>query len=413
MDKLSPSWPTFHDLMVAYKSCRLNKSGSSSQIQFELRLGENLSRLHNEIQNGTYRPSPAKCFVVMHPKPREIFAAEFRDRVVHHLIVARLEPCWERNFIYSTFACRKGKGSHCAIKYLQSQVRRISKGGNVPVWALQLDIAKFFVTIDRNILCQLILEESPAHPLLRQLIRIIFMHDARLGVKTCGNPSEFIFIPDDKRWFNQQSFQGIPIGNLSSQLGANIYLSKLDHYIQRVLKPAAYLRYVDDLLLLGTDSESLARMIHPIDEWIRNHRKQELNMKKTHLINLSRGTIRYLGYRLKQTDLGSEPLQVYPEPLKKFRLIESLMELEKISYSWPTRPHPLAPFYHKKELSQKIGSFNSKLGSFHHCRSYIFRKGSLDRLVEKTMDPVGIPDEFCDPWQTYKVKQGYRSIKLR
>src|SRR5436190_984572 len=119
-------WPTFHDLLVAYKSCRLHKRASRSQIQFEAKLGESLSILHKEIHSNQYCPAPAKFFVVTHPKPREIFASDFRDRVVHHLIVSQLEVTWEKKFIYSSFACRLTKGSHGAIKYAQQSVRSLS-----------------------------------------------------------------------------------------------------------------------------------------------------------------------------------------------------------------------------------------------------------------------------------------------
>src|SRR5438045_3080548 len=98
----SSEWPSFHDLLVAYKNCRLHKPANRSQIRFENRLGESLIKLEQSIRNGTYKPAPAKCFVVTHPKPREIFAAQFQDRVIHHLVVSKLEPIWERKFIYAS-----------------------------------------------------------------------------------------------------------------------------------------------------------------------------------------------------------------------------------------------------------------------------------------------------------------------
>ncbi len=127
----------YHDLVVAYKSCRLHKPANGSQIIFERKLGENLSLLLNEIQSGRYRPLPAKCFVVKHPKPREIFAAEFRDRVIHHLVVSQIEPIWEKKFISSSFACRIRKGSHGAIRYTQQKVRELSQGGSKGVWVFR------------------------------------------------------------------------------------------------------------------------------------------------------------------------------------------------------------------------------------------------------------------------------------
>lgn len=412
MNLLLPSWPTYHDLTKAYQSCRLRKRPGKSQAQFESRLGINLVRLHEEIHSGDYYPSPSHCFVVSHPKPREIFAADFRDRVVHHLIVGVLEPLWEKKFIYSSFACRRNKGPYAALDYAKKQVRQLSKGGLEPVWALKLDISKFFVTIDRKILEQIILKWSPPHPLFRSLIQTVYSHDARSSLKKKPK-SRAGHIPFLKNsWFHQEPHQGIPIGNLSSQLGANIYLSELDHFVQRTLKPKSYLRYVDDLLVLGNDPADLEKLIAPIDHWLRTCRKQELNQSKTKLVNLYDG-IEYLGYELLQTDDPAEPLQLFSQPKKKFDFVLDLIDLENTPHSWHKRPHPLAAFLPNPSIIRKLNTINSKLGGLHHSRSHRFKREALERVVKTTTEPRNIPCEFCDPLVPYKIKEGYRSIKPR
>ncbi|MGK5085761.1 reverse transcriptase domain-containing protein [Bdellovibrionota bacterium FG-1] len=308
--RIDPGWPSFHDLMTAYKSCRLRKPASSSQIQFELRLAENLSDLLKEIHSGRYRPSPAKCFIVTHPRPREIFAANFRDRVIHHLVVTKLSPSWERKFIDGSFACRIGRGSHGAIRFLQKKVRRLSRGGYDPVFALQLDVEKFFVSIHRPTLCNL-LAKDVKHPMLKSLVQTIYSHDARIGVKMSGAHGLSKLIPPGKSWFEQPPEKGIPIGNLTSQFGANAYLTALDHLIQREFKPDAYMRYMDDLLLLDRDPEKLRPMAEPVDRWLQAHRDQRLNPSKSSLNSLVDG-INYLGYRLQQTENPAQPLQIFP-----------------------------------------------------------------------------------------------------
>ena len=318
MGTFSANWPTFHDLMVAYKNCRIGKPASPSQIRFEMRLADSLSALHREIHAGTYRPSPSKCFVVTQPRPREIFAADFRDRVIHHLIVSKLSPSWERKFIDGSFACRIGKGSHGAIRFVQKRVRQLSRGGHGSVFALQLDIEKFFVSIHRPTLCELLLK-NVKHPKLYSLTKAVYGHDARINVKRGSNPALFQLIPHGKSWFDQPPGKGIPIGNLTSQFGANVYLTALDHFIQRKLKPHTYLRYMDDLLLLDRDPEKLRSMSEPIDQWLRTHRDQRLNPAKTILSDLTEG-IAYLGYELKQIDDSPQPLQVFAEPLKKWQI---------------------------------------------------------------------------------------------
>lgn len=405
------AWPTFHDLMTAYKSCRLHKPASLTQIAFEKRLGQNLCSLLEEINSGQYHPAPAKCFIVTHPKPREIFAAHFRDRIVHHMVVSQLEPTWEKKFIYSNFACRPGKGSHGAIDYAQSKVRKLSQGGNQPVWALQLDIAKFFVTINRKILCQLLVQHCH-HSKLRELVQRIYRHDARQGAIRAGNLSHFSLIPSGKSWFDQRPEQGIAIGNLTSQFGANVYLTALDHFIQRNLKPKAYLRYMDDLLMFDHDPQPLLALIDPIDQWLKSNRDQCLNPDKTRLTRLSEG-IGYLGYQLRQVDSSSEPLQVFSEPIKKWRWIKALHQLESTPFREANRPHFLAPFLPDHSLVNQLTSLNSQLGSFHHCKSYLFRKQSLEQFLRNTTTPQGVPTDFTDPWCPFKLKKGYRAIRLR
>jgi RNA-directed DNA polymerase len=408
---LSQLWPTYHDVMIAHKNCRLHKPPSRSQIQFEMKLGESISTLHKEIHSDRYCPTRVKCFIVTHPKPREIFAADFRDRIVHHLIVSELEAVWDKKMIYSSFACRLRKGTHGAIKYTQSKVRELSQGGVKPVWALQLDIEKFFPTIHRPILCELLLKHV-YHARLRQLIQIVYSHDARVGALKCGDPSLFSLIPQGRSWFDQLPHQGIAIGNLTSQFAANAYLTGLDHFIQRELKPSTYLRYMDDQLLLDQDPKKLEVLIQPINQWLITHRSQQLNSDKTHLTNLRDG-IKYLGYELKQVDSASQPLHIFPEPIKKWKWIIGLNQIEKLQFLKPERPHTLCLSLPNKILKLELASVNSKLGTFTHCNSYLFRKKSMENFINNTTIHFKIPTKFVDPWCPFKIKKGYRAIQVR
>ena len=207
------SWPNFETLLRAYHACRLKKPANASQFHFERHLGQRLLQLQKEIYTSKYRPSPMKCFVVTEPKPREIFAAEFRDRVVHHLVITVIEPIWERKFIHTSFACRKGKGVHGALKHLQTNVRKISRGGRSAVWVLQLDLARFFVSIHRPTLCKLMEQHAP-FPVIKALIRVIYLHDGREGAKIKSPDLHRKLIPDAKSWFGQPPDRGLPIGNL-------------------------------------------------------------------------------------------------------------------------------------------------------------------------------------------------------
>ncbi len=401
-------WPTFKDLLDAYRACRLGKQASVHQAAFEKKLGYNLLKLYEEIHSGCYSPSPVVCFIVTRPKPREIFAAHFRDRIVHHLVVSQLTPNWERKFIHSSFACRRGKGTHGAIRYLQAKVKSLSRGGRLQVWALQLDIASFFVTIHRPTLREL-LRKDIRHSKLLELIDIIYSHDNRIGAIRRGPSALFALIPHEKTWFERQPDQGIPIGNLTSQFGANVYLTHLDHWICRTLKPSAYLRYMDDLVLLDLNPEKLRRMIAPIDSWLREHRFQSLNSSKTKVTVLTDG-IEYLGYRARQGKNPAEPLELFPLPKKKWEWISKVRQSEKNLFSDRLYPHPLA-FPQRPEITNhQLAKLNSRLGNLIHARSYRIRKESLDRLVDKTTEFREIPEEFCSHRKRIKIKGSYRSI---
>jgi len=140
---------SIEELLKAYLNCRKNKRNTVNQIKFEINLEENLYSLYKSLNKGTYYPGRSICFVVTYPKIREIFAADFKDRVVHHLLVSRIEPYFEKRFITNSFACRKDKGAHRAIEKLGKYIKNNK-------YYLQIDIKSFFSNIDKNILYSII-----------------------------------------------------------------------------------------------------------------------------------------------------------------------------------------------------------------------------------------------------------------
>jgi retron-type reverse transcriptase len=143
---------SLRNLYRAYMNCRKSKRGSRCVLQFELQAEENLIKLQEELKSRTYSPLPSTCFVTESPKLREIFAANFRDRIVHHLLVRYLEPSWERRFIHDSYACRKDKGNHAAVNKLQEFMRKVSNNRSRPAFYMHLDVRSFFVSIDKQIL---------------------------------------------------------------------------------------------------------------------------------------------------------------------------------------------------------------------------------------------------------------------
>ena len=350
-----------------------------------------------------------KCFVVEEPKPREIFAADFRDRIVHHLVVAVMEPIWERKFIDSRFACRKGKGIHGTLGHLRKRVREISRGGRSPVWVLQLDLARFFVSIHRPTLCALMGEHAPTAE-MKALIHKIYLNDGRVGARISNATRHIQIIPHSKSWFSQKPEFGLPIGNLTSQFGANVYLNGLDHFIQRQLKPLAYLRYMDDLILLDRNIEKLKTYEEPVNEWLQRHRLQELNPAKSKLVRMDNG-IMYLGFHAAQMKSRREPLQFFPTGKKKWKFIQGLRHLQKSKNTPPSiKTHPLAPWLTNPEHRHRLASINSRFGSLVHSKSYRFRERTVARF-EKEIQGEETSESYS--YSPYEIKEGYRAIRLR
>ncbi len=371
---------TFKEVHSAYKLCRLRKRPSVDQIRFESNLVENLSSLLNDLNSGRYKVSSYTCFIVNHPKPREIFAAHFRDRIVHHLIVSRLEGRWEKKFFYGSFACRKGKGTHGAMKYLVEKHKEVSQNRKKKIFFLQMDVASFFVTVNREILFNL-LSQNMERGSFHELIKKVILHDPTENVYLKSGKELRHLIPEHKSLFCRDEGQGIPIGNLTSQFGANIYLTELDHFISRHLKVGGYLRYMDDLLLIDESEEKLLAAIRPIEEWLRKKRKQEINPDKTIIGAFREVSMDYLGHKFIEKN---GELLIFPQSSKRYKLVCSSKKLYSNFAPIKTDHHLMLKRKGPKNYIKSLASFRAHLGNLKHSKSYFFRK----RVIEKLNDDL-------------------------
>ena len=254
---------SFETLWRQYRVCRRNKRNTVNQLRFEIDLEANLLDLQRELRGHTYRPGRSMCFVTDGPKPREVFAADFRDRIVHHVLVSRLEPVFEPQFIHDSYACRTGKGVLAASNRLMQFLRRVSANGRRPAWALKLDVASFFSSIHKQTLYGII-GRHVRDPEVRWLTSTVLFHDPTADYRFQSGPrhtpppgSGRYPVPEQKSLFGKDNERGLPIGNLTSQFWANVYLDELDQFVKRTLKCRCYVRYVDDLILLDTSPETL------------------------------------------------------------------------------------------------------------------------------------------------------------
>ena len=296
-DTSDSTWFTFENLHKAYLACRKGKTNKLNHLKFFSNLEQELLLLETELRERTYRPGSSIAFVVTKPKVREIFAAEFRDRVVHHLLCAYLEPKFERIFIHDSYACRRGKGTHRAVIRLQDnlwQQRQQARGR--PVYYLKMDVMSFFTSIDQQILYDLICKKIKRQE-IRWLAKIIIFHDCVRDFAPIiqSRPELFAQLPRHKSLFYAPPGVGLPIGNLTSQFFANVYLNELDQFVKHQLKVKNYLRYVDDLVLLGDGVEELRGQMDAIGKFASECLHLRMHPDKQ-FIRPSSGGIDFLGY---------------------------------------------------------------------------------------------------------------------
>jgi len=276
------------ELVKAYRDCRRTKRNTASALAFEANLERNLFKLHNELADGSYAPGPSKCFVIDRPKHREVWAASFRDRIVHHLLYNRIGPRFERSFISDSCACIKGRGTLYAVERLDAKVRSITQNWSLPAHYLKCDLANFFVSIDKRVLLDLLLAKV-SEPFWREMTELVLMHDPRADFVYLGDPRMMDRVPPHKRLMEQPTHRGLPIGNLSSQFFANVYLNEMDQFVKHELRCRHYIRYVDDFVLLHESPQWLNEALAAIAEFLPARLGARLNPKKTILQPVSRG----------------------------------------------------------------------------------------------------------------------------
>ncbi len=282
MKRLGKLWPqvvSFENLWLAWRKARRGKAASPQVGEFELELESNLLGLQRELQDGGYRPGEYRLFTIFERKSRLIAAAPFRDRVVHHAVMNLIEPPLDRRFIFDSYACRRGKGTHRAVLRYQSWVRRYP-------YVLKLDIRNYFPSIDHQILKQKLNARIKDARVLKLIDRIIEGGPDMLA-DLPAFPGDDLLTPLERR-------AGIPIGNLTSQFFANLYLDDFDHWVKEKLGCRAYLRYVDDMVLLDDDKACLGRWREAIRERLAEERLL-LHPKKAHIYQTRRG-LGLLGY---------------------------------------------------------------------------------------------------------------------
>lgn len=287
---LFPQIASFANLFAAWEAARQGKRRRADVAAFERHLEGHLLTLERHLLAGSYQPGRYRSFYIREPKRRKISAAPFRDRVVHHALVRVLEPIFEPRFAHASYACRVGKGTHRAADHAQALLRRYR-------YVLKADIAQFFPSIDHAILHELLARHIACRPTLDLCRRIMASGD---GILASEYTLQFFPADDPTTRSGQGLFaalrpRGLPIGNLTSQFWANVYLNRLDTLIQRELR-LPHVRYCDDMLIFADDKATLHTAWHALRDGAA-HLRLTLHPVKTRLYAASEG-VEFVGYRL-------------------------------------------------------------------------------------------------------------------
>lgn len=272
---------SWENILLAARAAGRAKPITRERMRFEFNKETELVKLKRELESGKYVPGPYRSFTIYDPKERQISAAPYRDRVVHHCLCNIIEPLFDRSFLPQNYANRKGRGLHLCLKAGSRIV-------NLSPFILKSDIKKYFPSIDHQILKEIILKKIKCCRTIDLIMMIIDKSNEQEFVLFCF-PEDDLFAPLERR-------KGLPIGNLTSQLFANLYLNRLDYFIVRELKIKRYVRYVDDMLIGGDDKKYL-RDVRASIEGFMNGLRLKLHEKKTVIFPAKRG-LTFLGFRV-------------------------------------------------------------------------------------------------------------------
>ncbi len=255
---------SIENLLAAWREFEPGKRSKRDVQDFSVRLIDNLFELQETLRNGTYTHGPYEQFTVNDPKTRTIHKASVRDRILHRAIYRLLYPFFDATFISDSYSCRLSKGTHRAIAKFMCASRKVSRNQTHTVWVLKVDVRKFFASINHNILLDLLRIEAFDQKLMALLEGIVRSFSVRPG-------------------------QGLPLGNLTSQLFSNIYLNQLDQFVKHGLKVEHYIRYADDFVLLSRDLGSLENLIEPLRAFLSDILGLDIHPDKIWIKSLASG----------------------------------------------------------------------------------------------------------------------------
>jgi RNA-directed DNA polymerase len=265
------------NLILAWRKARKGKTKKIYVIEFEENLGDNLRELKFELMSQIYKPEPLKTFILRDPKTRKISKSAFRDRIVHHALIRIIEPIFDKGFIYDSCANRIGKGNLFALKRFDLFKRKVTCNLRREAFCFKADIKHYFQEVNHEVIIGLIRRKIKDEKVILLIERILENGANGWGrTKFCK--------------------KGMPLGNLTSQFFANVYLNELDYFVKHELKAKYYIRYVDDFVILHESKKQLEIWKPKIKKFLIDRLRIELHPDKSKIISLSRG-VDFVGFR--------------------------------------------------------------------------------------------------------------------
>lgn len=405
--------------------------------KFERKLCTNIVSLTKSLQSGNYEPGKSICFVVRNPKPREVFAADFKDRIVHHLVVRFLEQHWEKVFIHDSYACRKNKGTLAAVERVAHNMRSITQNGKKRAYFMQLDVKNFFMSIDREILWKFLekglkkqlgvrknyencvqmtifdidsAEKEQNFEQISKILKTLLFHEPTKDYINKSTKREWSWVPPEKSLFNAGNGKGLPIGNLTSQFFANVYLNELDQFIKHVLKVKYYVRYVDDFVIMHEDKEQLRTWLAAIRQFLLE--KLGLTLKNEVKVAPLGNGINFLGYvqHIFYRLVRRRVVNNFRNKLRELEIIDSPAKLAGVAQSdggvcqKQNTAHSTAINGTSPNLGEVFFALLTKLRSVLTSYLAYSSKANSFRIVIKTLHPHQWLKQF---FKLYRTKASF------
>ena len=392
---------TYDELFHAYLDCRKRKRSTHNALEFEINENVELYKLWKDLNEKKYEIGKSIVFCVDKPVKREVFAADFRDRIVHHLVINRINDILEEEFIDDSYSCRKGKGTMYGVERCFEYIKEATENYTKTFYIVKCDLKSFFMTIKKDLLYGKLVkflnekyktDDKKQLIYLEWLIKLIVFNKPQNNCIMKQSWEHWKDLPKNKSLFFCNENNGIPIGNLTSQIFANFYLSEFDHFVKDELGIKYYGRYVDDFFFMAYDKneikiilvkmrkklESLGAMLHPNKLYI-----QETSKGIKFIGAVLKNNRIYIGNRTKGNFYWC--VKKYNDSLKK--MIQSGKE--------PTR----------KELEHVMSSINSYIGFMIHYKTYNIRKRVFESFLVKELN------NYCSITKDYsKVMLNDKSV---